>query len=78
MAAAIAMESSHGWRTEPLFFRPAGAASPIARLSLSTPPNVDQWIISLASVATVAAGMNAVGWKQGEGDLVGRALAEAM
>eukprot|EP00969_Alexandrium_andersonii_P241608 10668752-Alexandrium_andersonii.AAC.1 len=34
--------------------------------------------MSLASVVTVAAGMKAVGWKQGESDVVGCTLAEAM
>eukprot|EP00969_Alexandrium_andersonii_P194021 8570714-Alexandrium_andersonii.AAC.1 len=72
------MESSNGWRTEPLFFRPTGSTEPIARFSLSTPPNVDQWIAPLANVATVAAGMKAVGRKRGENDLVGCTLAEAM
>eukprot|EP00969_Alexandrium_andersonii_P131591 5818648-Alexandrium_andersonii.AAC.1 len=52
MAAVITMESSHGCRTEPLFFRPAGATNPIARFSFPSPPNIDLWIVSLASVLT--------------------------
>eukprot|EP00969_Alexandrium_andersonii_P170107 7520569-Alexandrium_andersonii.AAC.1 len=72
------MESSKGWHTEPLFFRPTGATEPIARFSLPSPPSVDQWIAPLASVVTVAVGMKAVDWERGENDLVGCAVAEAM
>eukprot|EP00969_Alexandrium_andersonii_P344479 15228122-Alexandrium_andersonii.AAC.1 len=63
------MKSSEGWHTEPLFFRPTGATEPVARFSLPSPPTVDLWMVSLASIAVVAAGMRAVGWKYCEGDL---------
>eukprot|EP00969_Alexandrium_andersonii_P295910 13079351-Alexandrium_andersonii.AAC.1 len=48
------------------------------RFSLPSPPCVDQWIVPLASIVVVAAGMKAVGWNRGENDLVGCTLAEAM